>query len=622
MVLVPSMTLLVSSNALSAEERCYHVTASEPILEASCGALQVHVTSSSCSSPSTDVVDFGERAGKIDCREGNKKLQVRVTTGTVVTELAKTMSPWGETTYKVGAAQFSRKGAAAVTVAKAESDEGSREPASIAENPKVQPTPRPAPVAKKAEPVAAPEPKPEPKPESKSEPKSEKNDAALVEAPKVDAVKAEAPKADDKKGEVKIGDVVTKFSGFAFVETEIDQNFGYSSTGPADFTQSQNSQTSFLTNLQVDVTKGPTQFTSIFEIGEVLDGDSASGGAAGARQKIVEVRNLFIGQDLSSTWNLKLGLLPIATDPGMFIFNDHLAAQSLTYHTEKTNLNFWHGTAAADKPGTVAASHVNPDNYYGLQTQFTLTAATKLTAYGVYRSTIESLYDNNRAATVNGRSRYQWGGATIENNMNDRLRLQGTYIYNAGQFDGDAGAASDVYSASLVDANVIYKLPESRIDLSLDGVMTSGSSDSVASGQTVATIGKRKSFSSPDPGCAYLLTIATSDGADDAPGAPKQAVIGNLSQANGLQIYVFKIAKAWTDQFSTFAKLGVLRSTASNSATGSMDMGNEVDLEANYEMSPGTVLQIDAARLTPGAYYTSTTREPPTFFGTRIKFSF
>lgn len=141
----------------------------------------------------------------------------------------------------------------------------------------------------------------------------------------------------------------------------------------------------------------------------------------------------------------------------------------------------------------------------------------------------------------------------------------------------------------------------------LEGLKTSGSSDSVESGQTKQTLRRRKNFASPNPGCAHILTMATSDGADDDPGTPKESVIGNLSQSEGVQVLLVKVSQNFSDKLDGFVRYGSLSSSAKNMTTDSSNMGYEIDVNASYKLAPDTLLSFDYAYFKPGAYFPKST---------------
>jgi hypothetical protein len=419
-----------------------------------------------------------------------------------------------------------------------------------------------------------------------------------------------------------------KFSGFAWVENEDSRNFGYNgNSGIRNFDQSaagsQHAFSSFLSNLQMDISKDKTNFTTVLEIGEIFNGEATSGGAQGGRVNIMEVRNAYLTHELNSSWSFKAGLLPLSSDPNGFIVSDHFSGAVAEYKSAGFSASLWSAKAFENKPGVVPGVTPNAkgiaDQYWGLSTQPKFGENSKLTAYWVMRRNAENLVDPNTSTKFDGVSQYGWYGGTYDLTVNDHLALQGTGIYNDTKFSSIDGLA-DSARGTLFDAKVIASWKPLGFELLFEGLATSGASDSVDATQGASIAGKRQGFNSPDPGSAYLFTIATSDGADDAPGAPKESIIAHLSQPEGLQIVLVKASQTFNDKWSGFVRVGKLQTKAASAVTGSRDLGNEIDLNATYELSPGTTLQVDYGYLKPGTFFEQ--KDAAQMLTTRLKFSF
>lgn len=617
LIVIILLSITAMTNLSRAEDTCFRVTLIEKFIEANCKDVKVQVYQVNCSNLAEVIKDHGPKDAQGVCDKKPYQLITSFDSYKLVSEL-KEVNLWGNKEYQVGKTKSESADVAAATPAPAPAPVLTDAPSETPKNP----------VAEKK--VKKPTVKKEAKKESNIAKKTAAPAAVLMvpplisPAPQVVEEKKEPTKASANAEDKSDTPVKIDFSGFVWFEYEHSKNFGYNgSTAIPNFTSSQGSFSNLFSNFQVDVTKGPTKVTSIFEIGEVMEGESSTGGNQGGRQKIVEVRNLFLGHDFNSEWNVKLGLQPILSDPNAFILSDHYMSQIITYTQDWGVTTLWGAKAAASKPGVTSSStsgYVNPDQYAGLQIQNQWNDDFKSTIYGVTRRTRETFYDTKTSATVTGKSDYQWIGTTLDFNAHKYLSLQGTYIYNSGAFVGEDQGPSDSLNANLVDVKFMSTLERQKMTFLLEGLATTGSNDSVATGQTSQSVGFRKNFSSPNPGAAYLLTIATSDAADDAPGNPKESVIGNLSQAEGIQIYVFKVSKDFSDRISGFVRAGILKSATANAVTNSSNMGQEFDLNASYKLNPNTILQVDYAEFAPGAFYSDS--EKATLFTTRIKFNF
>lgn len=590
-VLVVFTSLVLSLISELTFASCYQVKFKEKFDPKSCSQVEVSASEVDCGQVPQIVKDLGSYKASVDCSAKPYKLQVPAGNVQISAELKET-NLWGEPSFH---------------------------PVNVV-GVVTKPT---EPIAENKEPV---------KSETEKKPKKKPKPVARAPVPvpllvrEVASVPVNTPPITEVKPPVvesPVSDVQFKLSGAFWFETEESRNFGYNGTSAVpNFTDSRALVSTLFSNVQLDVVKGATQFTSIFEVGEMLEGDSASGGAQGGRQKVLEVRNIYLGHNLSDEFNIKVGLQPILADPNGFILSDHYLSEVLTYTQSWGAISAWHAKAAAAKPALTSTStgYVNPDQYLGFQVQSQWTDSLKNSLYGVSRRTVESLYDVNTSSVVTGKSDYTWAGTTMDWEAMENLSFQGTYILNSGKFAADSNGPTDSVTANLVDVKIISPWKEHGMTFLLEALSTTGAGDSVTTGQSVQNVGGRKNFASPNPGAAYLLTLATSDGADDAPGTAKESIIGSLAQNEGVQIYVFKVSKDFSDKLSGFARAGVLKSTEANAVTNSKDLGSEWDIGGNYLLSKDLNLQVDFATFKPGAFYT--TSETATLITTRLKFSF
>ena len=616
-----ALLLTTAASMEASAQVCYKTNLKQKLDVTTCAAVPVVVSKVDC--VTEKVIEEATQDAKADCSGKTPVIHMNLNGQALVGELTPARL-WGGINFRVVS-----------TVA-----EGGGKPAKVL--PKKD-------VVAEAEPEAAEKPAAVEVPK-KSKKKSKLPAAAAAAVPVVEAVKAsgaepskvqEVKAASDSKGaEVKAPEVPAaaaaggdapltfKASGFAHVEWEQTSNFGYNGTGTGqgnitnfDATQANNKQSvvSFLSNVQFDLTKDKTTMTTIFEVGEILDGESASGGAVGGRAKILEVRNMYLTQAFDANWSLKAGLLALQSDPNAYVVADHYSSALLGYTKDNITASLWRGKAANNKPGlsTTSSSYVNPDTYTGFWIQDQFNDSHKGHLYGVYRNTTENLWDNTGSASVQGASNYSWLGVTFEHTLAEGLTFNWTAIGNQGSWKADSGSLTDTYSASLYDAKIGYSVKKWNTDFTLEGMGTTGASDQT-SASGIATIGKRKSFAAN--GVSYLLTIATSDGLDEAPGVPKESIIGGINQAEGLQVVVLKANTTFNDKWSGFVRYGTVKSAANSSATNSSALGTETDIQATYQLSKGALLQFDGAIFSPGSFYAK--KDAAQFFGTRWKFSF
>lgn len=420
--------------------------------------------------------------------------------------------------------------------------------------------------------------------------------------------------------------VPTEFvwSGYGAGECENSDNFGFSgAAGIPSFDSNQDGAKrrtcSFLSNIQFDISKDRTSMTTVFEIGEIFFGDSASGGAGGARQRIVEIRNIYGTHKLFSWLSVQGGIIDIVSDPRSFIINDHYTGVQAKYSTDLINGNLYYGTPTNNKPGAKTSTfgqtngYVYPDSFFGASGSMTMFNGLQSTIYVAARENIESVNDATGAGQ-RGTSKTYWAGATFGYTGLSPFYAEATFINNWGDHKGD-NSNSDTMSATLIDGKVGYLVESLDLDVNAEALMTSAKENEDGS------IGKRNTFVSLI-NTAYLLTVATSDGVDDAPGAPKDTVLGGLTQREGLRLLVGKVTKNWGKRFTTFLRYAKLDSAVKNTTTQNTDMGSEVDFGAVYQLSPGTTLQFDWGRLDPGTYYGTGPKDAASLAALKMKFAF
>jgi hypothetical protein len=408
-----------------------------------------------------------------------------------------------------------------------------------------------------------------------------------------------------------------KFSGWFFAEYESFENFGdgvttqFSDADP--FSRQQD--TNLLANLQFNASKGPILFQSIFEIGEVFFGEATTGGSQGLRKNNIEVRNLFVQEELWPDWFFKVGMWSVLSDPRGFILSDHHTGFQLRYESQDKVSEFWYADAAGAKPGTAAIK----DSYLGLKHAQPYGKSGSLSVFGVYRSTRESFVDTDLVTTLDlGKSEYSWVGINNLNRDVGRFNFEANAIASQAKFKADSGQ-SDSNMGWLAHVKVDSDF-SAGWNLSLEGLGTSGENDSRVG--TVKTLGKRKNFSSPDPSAAYLLTVVTNDGGDDAPGSVQQSanVIGRLDLDEGLRILVVTANKSFGEKVESFLRYGTIKSASKRLLTGSDDFGSEIDFQIKLKSDNSTSWTFDHGVLSPGSFHVNRDRASLTTLRYKLEF--
>ncbi len=395
------------------------------------------------------------------------------------------------------------------------------------------------------------------------------------------------------------------FAGWVFVEHESVKNIGDGLTQLFDSNdpKSQQSDTNLLSNFQFTAQKQSITFDSLLEVGEVFFGDTSaangggdSGGAQGLRGKIIEVRNLNLQEEFSPNWFFKVGLLSINADPRGFILSDHHAGAQIRLDKELSSSQIWFADATKSKPGTT----VRGDTYVGLSHNQKY-GENNYTAFATYRSTRDTFVDTDLVTNVEGQSTYLWVGANnVMKNIIGLTQFEVNAIIDQAQFKGNDGGPTDNNTGWLAHVH-LDKDVEGGFNFGFDALGTSGSNDGRTGG--VQILGRRKNFASPDPGHSYLLTVVSSDGADDAPGSVRGTNPGKIDLDEGIRIFVVTANKTFGEKWETFLRYGQVMSGVANSATDSSDYGHEVDLHLKYKSTANTSWFLDYGLFTPGKYF-------------------
>jgi hypothetical protein len=207
-------------------------------------------------------------------------------------------------------------------------------------------------------------------------------------------------------------------------------------------------------------------------------------------------------------------------------------------------------------------------------------------------------------------------GSTVKYEGISQLAAEGSYIHHFS--NTKLAGHNNQTRGYLMDAKARYTWP-TGLETTLEGILTSGSSGSVDTGTGSQIIAKKHNFVSPF-GNSYLLSIATSDGADDAPGSPKQSILANLSLNEGLKMLVASANYAFTKKLSGYYRYGLIRSKEDSSTTRSNDYGQEHDAGLVYQVNSSSLVQVDYGRFLPGAFFSARTFAE--LFAMKYKFSF
>ncbi len=399
-----------------------------------------------------------------------------------------------------------------------------------------------------------------------------------------------------------------EFSGFAFIEQERTANFGYdqgttSQTAmrnfDSSFANSTVNNTSLLSNMNFVLTKDRSQITSILEMGEVYFGNSATGGGVGARSNAVfELRDFYLTQTLNDKLSFRGGIVPLISDARGLVFNDHIGALQFIFKNDLTESTLWYGQATNNRPG----ASKNRDLYLNLKSDWKLAEIHNLSFFGLMRDLSNETFASATSSSVAGSSKYYWYGFDYNVELFKNFTPDITFIYNSGEFTSQDGRHNDSMSAYLADLKLKYEWAKSDLIFTFESLWTSGERNSFDSTANAEKLGKRDHFNSI-VGASYLLTLTTSDGADDSVGTPKQSTLASLSQREGLNINVAAVTYNFSKRLTSTIRYGHLSAREKNSSTNSSELGQEYDFTTLYSMTPTTELQFDAAYFDPGAYY-------------------
>lgn len=167
------------------------------------------------------------------------------------------------------------------------------------------------------------------------------------------------------------------------------------------------------------------------------------------------------------------------------------------------------------------------------------------------------------------------------------MNVEANLILGQSQFKSLDGVSSDTNSGYLFHFRT--DLEEAGIVFGLDGLTTSGVADSRSG--TSQILGKRKNFAFPNPSSAYLLTVATNDGGDDATGSLRTTTANNpgrLDLDEGLRLGILIAEKQFGEKFSTMIRYGSLKSAVARQSTSSDDYGYEADIRLRYRSTEMT----------------------------------
>lgn len=399
-------------------------------------------------------------------------------------------------------------------------------------------------------------------------------------------------------------------SGVSWAEYESSDRFGFSGTsGRSNFSSSETqpeSQQNMSLNVRLNLDAGgPTsRIYSTLSIGDIYFGDTASGGGTGQQKgDAIRLRDLYLSHKSGEHLKFDVGVMPTSADPRGFIYSDDLAVVAFYYQGSSHQSKLWFGDASRTRP-----SHSSSDRYYGAQSALTLNDSFVATPFVVYRTLSGETfkrdngdgltYDSDTGAT---HSYYLWAGGNAVYTFG-HFGFDLTGIYNSARTKFANFVEQDAYSAYLVDLKAKYKAEGSKFEFAIEGLATPGAKNVKDSDVTV--IGKRRAFASPVE-TSYLLTIATSDGADEAPGSKKEAIsTASLATPEGLNLVIGTVKYDFNDELSSFVRYGHITSAIA-SAQGSCILGDEFNYQLLFKTDANSSLQFDYAYLSVGSFYTN-----------------
>lgn len=420
-----------------------------------------------------------------------------------------------------------------------------------------------------------------------------------------------------------------KVSGMSWFEYESSANFGFDAgteeqkaigNFDRDETDAHQENMTMFANLGLDLSKDLTTFSTLIEIGEVYFGDEPSGGGEGAgATNTVELRNFFLDQQLVDGVHVRAGIMSLASDPRAFIYSNHVTSFQISYESDLTEAQVWLANATKSQPG----EEHELDQYVGVLGSIGFFSQFRGTVFLTTRHLKnDTLFvetgKNAKGSEVAGDSLFYWYGFTLDYDALNPLAMQTTFIYNTSdtKLENDD---QDKTSAFLADARLSYAWTKPQITATFESLMTSGTADSVDSKTGARIKGQEGGFNSP-VAASYLLTIATSDGVDDAPGTPKQSIIGELGNPDGLQVSVLTLATNFGKSVTTFLRGGTLGTAEQSEGIESKAKGSEVDFGFIYQLTPSATFQADYARFMPGSYFEK--RDAAELSALKLKFSF
>lgn len=351
----------------------------------------------------------------------------------------------------------------------------------------------------------------------------------------------------------------TKYSGFVSVEYERTEGFGYG------LRNQDQSNWNIFANLNLELKKDKNRLITTFEIGEIFFGDDESGGRVGSRYNDnFEIRNIYGIHDLLESVAIQGGLITTNSDPRGFIFSDHVASVQANYKTDLSEGIVWYGNAKKNRPKDTSGTEEGKfsDEYFGASGSLGFLTGVKGTAFALYRRYIDK--DNtidSGDGDFDGNSDLYWAGGTFDYEGFNPLAAQVTYIHNWGK----VGAGSNSFTGYLVNTKLSLTLAKYALTITAEGLVTSANKD------------KDYDHFYSTVGLPFLLTIATSDGADDAPGSPKSAPIGVMGNSDGLQLGVLSASYNFTKRMTLLLRYGYLQKSFKPDS-GGQKWGSEYDL--------------------------------------------
>ncbi len=417
-----------------------------------------------------------------------------------------------------------------------------------------------------------------------------------------------------------------KASGFTSIEYESLRGFGFAKinqlpniSGVAIADQSTASDFNLLSNISFDISRDQTTLSTVLEVGEIYFGDSGTSGARSVpgtdqqdRKGIIEIRNFYLTHEFNNRLNVQGGILAISSDPRAFVYSDNAAGFKLNYKADLYDGFVYFAQGFKNSP-TISSRPVTgmEKNEWtgGFSASGAFFGGLKSTLFGTFDHS-DNLSVTDSAGSETAQTSSYWLGTTLDMGSQDAVSGQLSLIGNWNQTL--APSDKEIYSSYLLDGKLGFMWEAPRINFSLEGLLTPGSTD--------GALGHRRAFAS-QTGTHYLFNVVGSDGWDDAPGSAREYVVGPTNLQEGMRVIALTATSSINKNFTSYLRGGYIATAAEQSVTQSKHFGTEYDAGATYQITPSTSWQFDFGAFLPGKYFAENLA--PVYLGaTKIRFNF